>query len=153
MIPKRSGSSNTGCNARALLRCNHIGCPSETIHPYRPIVFCASIRPSFAQKAHHPFKIFTKNQAYLSTAAPWDGCLVKRDVSRFFSNQSTALRNSTNEFFPLNHYWFILCRHGVSTRPRTSSSRKRTFGKKRSFLMTKERLFLLFFPPNKRRGT
>ena len=88
-------------------------------------VSCASIRPSFPQKARPTFKIFTKTNRIYPSSALWDECLGKRGACRFFSNQSAVLPNTTDE--PSHHHQpirsvFILGRHLVSTRPKNLDS-------------------------------
>ena len=92
-----------GCNA-PLLRCNRIGCPSETASQYHKQESCTSIRPSFPQKALHTFKIFTKSQPYLRTPAPWDECLEKETSVDFFRDEAVTIPSSrglqTDHDFP-----------------------------------------------------
>ena len=91
-----------GMQRPALLRCNRIGCPSETITQYRHLGIAEAFVPSFPQKALHTFKIFTKNQPYLHTPASWDECLEKETHVDFFRDEAVTITSSRG--FQTVHY-------------------------------------------------
>ena len=73
-----------GCNARALLRCNRTGCPSETITPYHHLSITPAFVPPFPQRHFLLLRAFNTRKLFFQRPLLGTNASKKRRMSSFF---------------------------------------------------------------------
>ena len=113
-----------GCNALALLRCNRIGCPSETITPYCPLSIAEAFVPP-SLKRHSILSRFSLKANRFYTPPLLGTNASKKRRSRIFSSWSVVgtkfkgIPNDSSLLHQSKSGSFIKRRYFVSTRPNT----------------------------------